>query len=224
MEEKDNPIMCMDYNSDGTLFVTAGNDRKVRLYDDNMKSVISVMKPGGLNHPGHSNRIFSICFHLGFSGLLASGGWDNTVQFYDIRSGTITNSLYGPHICGDAIDLKDYMLLTASWNTTNQIQLWDIRNYKLIKNIDWDKDVSTEATYCYASQFARDKSCSLFGVGCSNNNMIRMFDSDNEDLPLMKSNLNKACYTVDYSLNSKYFAFGSGDGKVRVLNVDKFTL
>jgi len=219
MEEKE-PIMCMDYNSDGTLFVTAGNDRQVRLYDDNMKSVISIMKPGSLYNPGHSNRIFSVNFHRGFTGLLASGGWDNTVQFYDVRSGTITNSIYGPHICGDAIDFKDYMLLTGSWSTSNQVQIWDIRTFKLIKTIEWDKEKKEEATYCYATQFSKDKNSSLFSVGCTNKNMIRMFDNENDDLPVMNSSLNKACYAIDYSFTGKHFAYGCGDGIVRVLNVD----
>jgi COMPASS component SWD3 len=221
MEEKENPIMCMDYNTDGSLFVTAGNDRQVRLYDDNMKSIVNIMKPGGLYNPGHSNRVFSLCFHKGFTGLLASGGWDNTVQFYDVRSGTITNSIYGPHICGDSIDFKDYQLLTGSWSTNNQIQIWDIRTYKLIKTIDWDKEKKAESTYCYAAQFSKDKNSSAFAVGCSNQNIIRMFDSENNDLPIVNSNLNKACYALDYSYNGKYFAFGSGDGNVRILNLEK---
>ena len=200
MEEKNNPIMCMDYNSDGMLFVTAGNDRQVRLYDDNMKSVVSIMKPGSLYNPGHSNRIFSACFHRGFLGMLATGGWDNTVQFYDVRSATITNSIYGPHICGDSIDFKDFMLLTGSWSSNKQLQLWDIRTFKLIETIDWDKDKKTEAAYCYASQFSKEKSSSILGVGCSNQNMVRVFDSENNYLPVMNTKLNKACYALDFSL------------------------
>ncbi len=213
--------MCLDYSPDGALFATAGNDRLLRLYDDNMKSVVTVMKPGGLNKPGHSNRIFAVCFHRGFLGMMASGGWDNTIQFYDVRSGTISNSIFGPHICGDAIDFKDYQLLTASWSSEKQVQLWDIRTFKLIKNVDWDGENPSKATYCYAAQFPKEKNYGVFGVGCSNQNLIRMFDNELNDIPVMNTNLVKACYTVDYSLNSKYFAFGCGDGIVRVLNVDQ---
>jgi COMPASS component SWD3 len=219
--QEESPLMCLDYSSDGSTFVTAGNDRQIRVYDDNMKSIVTTMKPGGMYNPGHSNRVFSVCYHRGFTGMLASGGWDNTVQFYDVRAGTITNSIYGPHICGDALDFKDYMLLTGSWSSGNQVQIWDIRNFKLIETMDWDKDKTKEPTYCYASQFSKDKNSSLFGVGCSNMNMVRMFDNSNDNLPMMNSHLNKACYAIDYSFNGKYFAFGSGDGNIRVLNIDK---
>lgn len=214
--------MCMDFNPEGTHFATAGNDRCVKIYDDNMKTKVADMKPGGLNHPGHSNRVFSVCFHKTAS-MLASGGWDNTIQFYDMRTNSVSASIYGPHICGDSIDFKDYELLTGSWAIEKQIQIWDIRNYKLIRNVNWDRnDKTPSSTYVYASQFSKDKNTSLFGVGCSNNNVVRLFDCSNEDIPVMTSGyLNKACYTVDFSHNGKFFAFGSGDGNIRVVNIDK---
>ncbi|MFM7858898.1 MAG: WD40 repeat domain-containing protein, partial [Flammeovirgaceae bacterium] len=122
IDEPESPVMCLDYNSDGTLFAAAGNDKKVKLYDEQMKVKINTMKSGGFNHPGHSNRIFSLCFHKNNSNLLASGGWDNTIQFYDLKTSQVVNSIFGPHICGDSIDLKDNYLLTGSWDTKNQLQ------------------------------------------------------------------------------------------------------
>ena len=221
MEEKDNPLMCMDFHPDGSIFATAGNDRIVRIYDDNMKTIVSTMKPG-VKHPGHANRVFALCFHKTMN-ILASGGWDNTIQFYDVRTNSVTASIYGPHICGDSIDFKENQLLTGSWGTENQIQIWDVRNYKLLRTVDWDKeDKSDKSIYVYASQFSKDKNSNLFGVGCSNSNIVRIFDGENDDVPIMSSGyLEKACYTVDYSYNGKYFAFGSGDGNVRIVNIEK---
>jgi len=219
MEEKDNPLMCMDFNPDGSMFATAGNDRLVRLYDDNMKTMVHVMKPG-LKHPGHANRVFALCFHKTLP-ILASGGWDNTVQFYDIRSNTVSGSIYGPHICGDSIDFKDNELLTGSWGTKDQIQVWDIRTHKLLRTVEWEKgDKNPPSTYVYASQFSKDNNSHLFGVGCSNNNVVRLFDETMDDIPIMTSGyLEKACYTIDFSHNGKLFAFGSGDGNVRIVNI-----
>ena len=45
--------------------------------------------------------------------LLLSAGWDNTVQLWDLRTETTICSLYGPHICGDALDLLGDRLLTG---------------------------------------------------------------------------------------------------------------
>jgi len=64
------------------------------------------MKSAGSN-PGHSNRIFCVKYHPKDSNMLVSGGWDNTVMLYDVRSGGPVQWAYGPHICGgDAIDFS----------------------------------------------------------------------------------------------------------------------
>ena len=39
IEEPNNPLMCVDYSYDGLLFATGGNDKVVRLYDDNTKTL-----------------------------------------------------------------------------------------------------------------------------------------------------------------------------------------
>ncbi len=222
IEEPDNPVMCLDYNSDGSLFAAAGNDKKVKLYDEQMKVKINTMKSGGFNHPGHSNRIFSVCFHKENNNLLASGGWDNTVQFYDLKTSQVVNSIFGPHICGDSIDLKGNYLLTGSWDTKNQIQLWDIRNFQLVETLNWDKNRKESNTHVYSAQFSKRENSNMFGVGCSNNNIYRIFDMDKENLPITGSDyLWKPVYTVDFSNNGNYFAYGSGDGNVRILQLGR---
>jgi len=37
---EDNSLYCMDYNCFGTQFSAAGKDRKIRVYDENTKSII----------------------------------------------------------------------------------------------------------------------------------------------------------------------------------------
>lgn len=104
----------MDYNSEGSKFVTAGKDTAIRVYDEATKSLLLTMKGiksssliyskcyknyiefwrslGGSGYsiksaPGHSNRIFSCKVLADEENLILSGGWDNTVQLWDIRIG-----------------------------------------------------------------------------------------------------------------------------------------
>ena len=35
-----------------------------------------------------------------------SGGWDDTVQFWDRREPHAVRRIFGPHICGQAIDIN----------------------------------------------------------------------------------------------------------------------
>jgi COMPASS component SWD3 len=224
MEETDNPIMCVDYSPDGSLFATGGSDKQVRLYDDNTKSLITVMKPAHFNLPGHSNRIFCLNFHKENTNLMVSGGWDNTIQFYDIRQGNIINNLYGPHICGDAIDMKGDYLLTGSWAVKDQLQLWDIRTMKLYQQIAWEKDKLFNATYLYTAQFSKSTNKNqLIGVGGSNYNTCRIFENETSmRLPQITTKyMNSPCYTLDFSYSGNYMAYGCGDGNIRILKTSR---
>jgi len=227
--EEGNPIMCMDFNTDGTLFATAGNDKVVKLYDDNMKTLISTMKSNSFSQPGHSNRIFSVIFNKDSDNMLISGGWDNSLQIYDVRQRSIVSSIYGPHICGDAIDSRGNKILTASWAAENQIQIFDLRMLKEEKVLDWAKieGGNKKGSFLYTCQFAKFRNESyMFSVGGSSENILATLDSDknkNKDeesainLNMFSRNLGKSCYALDYSYKSREFAIGTGEGAIHIV-------
>ena len=68
MEEPNNPLMCVDYSSDGLLFAAGGGDKIVRLYDDNTKTLIQKLErhrydlPELIYTPPHLLFLFKICF------------------------------------------------------------------------------------------------------------------------------------------------------------------
>ena len=109
----------------------AGNDRHIHIYDESTKSLVLKMKER-TGFCGHSNRIFSVKFHPFDSNILVSGGWDNTVWIYDVRQRGPVGKIYGPHICGEAIDLRydGNTLLTGSYRHENPLELWDIRKFE----------------------------------------------------------------------------------------------
>jgi COMPASS component SWD3 len=74
---------------------------------------------------GHSNRVYCVKYNYNYDNQLISGGWDDTLQIWDDR---VTNShhyLYGPHICGDAIDIdtQHNHLITGSWRKNSNLQV-----------------------------------------------------------------------------------------------------
>ena len=90
--DEDNQVYTLDYNIEGSQFVTAGKDKIVRLYDEATKSLIVSMQGSqyagsSKDTAGHSNRIFSSKFVPHDQNLLLTGGWDNTVMVWDLRTG-----------------------------------------------------------------------------------------------------------------------------------------
>lgn len=229
LEEKGNPLMCVDYSCDGFLFATGGNDKKVRLYDDNTKTLISKLEAKKFSLPEHSNRIFSVKFHPLDPNVLVSGGWDNNLLIYDTRAREVQGALYGPHICGDGIDIKGSTMLTVSWEKVDQVQFWDLKMMKNISTIQCyttkDANINKNSTYLYSGRF--HPRYNLFGVTGSNKNMMRIYSSEGENLvkdyPLEFENIKIECpcYSIDFSSDGEKAAVGTADSAVRLINIRK---
>lgn len=116
IDNPDNHLYCLDFSAEGTLLAVGGRDGHIRIYDETTKSLAIDMKERGEN-PGHSNRVFCVKFNPLNNNQLVSGGWDNTLQIYDVRSKGPVQSIYGPHVCGDSLDFRNdgYTLLAGSY-------------------------------------------------------------------------------------------------------------
>ena len=49
IEDEGNQVYAMDYNSEGSKFVTAGKDTAVRVYDEATKSLLITMKGSNIS-------------------------------------------------------------------------------------------------------------------------------------------------------------------------------
>ena len=233
LEDKGNSLTCVDYSIDGNLFATGGNEKVVKLYDDTTKTIISKLESYKYNTSGHSNNIFAIKFNPYNENMLFSGGWDNTIMFYDIRAKEVQNYLYGPHICGDGIDIKDNLLLTVSWDKKDQIQIWDLRNMKKDNNIVFqcnipiekkERNIVDDVSYLYSCRFNQKNS--TFCVTGSKKNLMRIYDynnfskNNNIDIVCKVDRLDNPCYCCDYTCDGKVLAYGCADSMVRLVNIN----
>ncbi|GAB5370261.1 hypothetical protein AAMO2058_001477300 [Amorphochlora amoebiformis] len=126
IKEKDNQIYALDYSADGDRFASAGKDSIVRVYEEATKSLLSKFERGysSINSTsGHSNRVYAVKFHPKDKNIFLSAG--KAVRY-----------IYGPHICGDALDVHESVILTGSWKSNDGLQLWELRSSKLLKTGD----------------------------------------------------------------------------------------
>ena len=205
INDVNNPLLAVDYNPDGSKFATAGKDTCVRIYDEATKTEVCSMKGGMMSTQkpldvslGHSNRVFSVKFVPEDDNMLVSGGWDNTVQIWDSRVEMAVRSFYGPHICGNAVDVKDGMVLTGSWRQEHQLQLWDFGTGKLIEEIQWGPK-SKQDCMLYCAKFS--KSGNLIAAGGSGLNEAKIFDRSNKYAAVgTVAGLSRGVYSLDFNI------------------------
>ncbi|EER01710.1 WD-repeat protein 51A, putative [Perkinsus marinus ATCC 50983] len=235
--EEGNQLFCVDYAADGSQFATAGRERGVSVYDENTKALITTLKGGdSLHTPGHSNRVFSLKYHPKEDpNVIVTGGWDNTVQFWDVRMGHSVRSIYGPHICGDSVDITNdgKRILTGSWRIDKQLQIWDYAEGKLIEDIPWTSEGAvTKPCMVYAAQFNKGRRSGEFicaGGSGSNEAKVMHNHKSSDDQPGDWTTLgtltgvDKGCFTVDFTSGkpkeAELVAVGGGDGVVRVMEI-----
>ncbi|CAD8172875.1 unnamed protein product [Paramecium pentaurelia] len=163
--EKNNQILCMDLRQDGEVFATSGKDCKIRIYDDEKKEIIHTFDSADYNQIGHLNRVFALKFLEEFPTTLLSCGWDGNLVIWDLRDKRSVGSIQGPHVSGDSIDFRNGQILTGSYRTNNQLQLWDFGKRSLIKNIQWD-DKDSDNSYIYSCQFSKINGDTILAGSC----------------------------------------------------------
>ena len=240
-----NQIFTMEFNHDGTRFATAGKDYKVRLCkltcnlclacdfwacserllvatdDEATKSIISTLSRGvGKMTPGHSNRVFSVKFHPLDEHLMLSAGWDNTVQIWDLRVEGAVRNIFGPHICGDSMDIDcdGQEILTGSWRPDNQLQLWDFGTGSLIDTLEWPESmVSQEPCLVYAAQFSPDGR--QIAAGGSGANEVRVYDRKSGECTATMGNLSSGVYSLDWAPTCDKLVCGLSDGTCQIIHL-----
>ena len=85
---------------------------------------------------GHRNRILAIRAHPTMDSIFVTGGWDDTVHYWDERTSHSQKHFSGPHICGDALDIvADYqVILTGSWRRESTLQVRSSTSLPLAMN------------------------------------------------------------------------------------------
>lgn len=230
--------MALDYRPDGLQFATGGRDKVVRLYDEATKALTCELK-GGLGYgdnvtTGHSNQIFSLKYHPTDENCLISGGWDNTIQVWDCRAGHAVKSIYGPHLCGDALDLVvdpstgKTTVLAGSWRPHDPLEMFDLDTGKCIEQVAWrDSLLASQPCMLYAAQFSQhDGRGQFIAAGGSGANEARVFErgvgpEKNTSLVGTVAGMKRGVFGVAWSPVRDRVALGTGDGTIRILDVVK---
>ncbi|CAD7929761.1 unnamed protein product [Amoebophrya sp. A25] len=120
-------LFCIDYVPDGSQFATGGKEPEVFIFDEMTKKKMMTLQRSDKNGGGHNSRVCACKFSS--RSLLVTGGWDSTLQFWDLRKGSRSvQSVYGPSLTGPAsLDVSGPLVLTGSYRQQDSLQLFDMR-------------------------------------------------------------------------------------------------
>ena len=68
--------------------------------------------------------------------MMASGGWDRTVLFWDVRVKTPVKQTYGYYIGGQAIDFRGNEVLLGNNKSQNPLRIYDLKADK-VRVVPW---------------------------------------------------------------------------------------
>ncbi|XP_037081120.1 uncharacterized WD repeat-containing protein C227.12-like [Pollicipes pollicipes] len=144
----DEQVLALSFDCLGKYFQLAGEDGAIRVFDaatSRLAGRLHASADHALND-GHRSRVFALAAHPHTPHELLSAGWDNTVQFWDMRHPHAVRRIYGPHICGEglSIDPISNRVVTASWRRRQALQVWDYGSGELITDIQPDSHESMQ--------------------------------------------------------------------------------
>ncbi len=132
----------------------------------------------------------------------------------------------GPYICGDSLDEFAETIVTGSWRTENQLEMWDLRQEKPVAvPIKWDNDPGVSPVKIYSTQVCQANGQFILAGG-SGTNEARLYEAfkDIKSTPTVMATmkgLRRACYTVDFSNQGDMCAISGGDGIIHVMDIVK---
>ncbi|KAJ7313890.1 hypothetical protein JRQ81_005668 [Phrynocephalus forsythii] len=171
---EDRQTMIASFNPSGSRFITGGAGAGIYMYDTQTWEKVQTFQPSDSPNvmDGHTSRVYALTFFPENDERFVSGGWDDTVQFWNIQTTHSIRRISGPHVCGDAvsIDKSGTQLLTGSWRRNNTLQIWDAETGAKIMDIPEDFRGHSQIYTCHFLGLDH------IIAGGSRNNLCRLID------------------------------------------------
>lgn len=227
-------LFCVDYSTDGACLVAGGTQELWAFDEETKRQTVHLRGGDSSSTAGHSSRIYACHFHPTEAHTIVSGGWDSSVQIWDLRVGHAVRAVWGPHVGGDAIDISadGRQLLTGSWREQDPLEIWDFRTEKRIHALPWRNNGSREpACLLYTARLARDYNeasgkqliaagGSFASQGEGEAKVIELAGAAGSAAQCHCAGtlVNFTCLSADFSRRAAgMVAFGGSDGRVRIM-------
>ncbi|XP_005111512.1 WD40 repeat-containing protein SMU1 isoform X2 [Aplysia californica] len=213
-------LLALTLNTDGTRVLTAGAEPQIHMYDMETKQRVNTMEASDAYNimDGHRLRVFALQYNPNYPHMFISGGWDDTVQYWDDRAVHSVKKFAGPHLCGDSLDIDPVHnhILTGSWRKTHVLQIWDFAMAMKIKDVPQDT-LNHSRLYC-AQWLGRDSII----CGGTDQNMARTIDRGTLNTTGQLVDLPQGVYCIDNDRQGNFPRVAVGCNRyIYILNTEK---
>ncbi|XP_061935959.1 autophagy-related protein 16-1 isoform X2 [Apis cerana] len=223
-------VMCVDFDSTGTLILGASNDYASRVWtvsDFRLKvSDPFILTRGGPTrlHPwkhhtltGHCGKVMAAKF-LGEPSKVVTGSYDRTLKIWDLRSKACIETKFAGSSCNDLVTSDGAGSTIISGHFDHRIRFWDTRaesssNDILLEGKVTSLDLSRDANYLLSC--VRDDTLKLIDL-----RMKKIIGSFSADGFKVGFDWTRATFSPD----GQYIAVGSSDGSVFIWSVATNTI
>ncbi|XP_017881300.1 autophagy-related protein 16-1 isoform X2 [Ceratina calcarata] len=203
-------VMCVDFDSTGTLILGASNDYASRVWtvnDFRLKHTLT----------GHCGKVMAAKF-LGEPSKVVTGSYDRTLKIWDLRSKACIETKFAGSSCNDLVTSDGAGSTIISGHFDQRIRFWDTRaesssNDILLEGKVTSLDLSRGANYLLSC--VRDDTLKLIDL-----RMKKIIGSFSADGFKVGFDWTRATFSPD----GQYIAVGSADGSVFIWSVATNTI
>ena len=197
-------IYSSDYNPDGTAYALGCKEGRIKVFDENTLQQQGVLTHGVEGEDPGAQRVF--CLKWFDQHTIISGGWDNKITVWDTRSMHSVRELFGPHICGDSIDVRENIIVSGSYHIKDQLQVWSLENGTNIHTLTLEK----QGKKCmpYAVQFCKPEGY-IFAIGGIGSGEIYFYNAMTMELVNTLTGIQKTVYSIHRNNQKLAIAIGN---------------
>ena len=211
LDPGDQALVC-DYSPDGEHFAVGCKDPAVRVYDESTKTLfLSLQKQG--DNLGHSNRICSLSYFK--ENLIMTGGWDNNIYIWDVRTGDVVRAFQGVNLEGDSVDIFADHIMSVDTSIHEQMKVWSLADGRLIFSNEFAKD--GKVMKGYTAQYCKNPESRRLFVGGSGKIQGYFMNRIGYNVVNVVDCLHSAVYCSDFSNSGELFVAGTQDGSLNLM-------
>ncbi|KAK7503436.1 hypothetical protein BaRGS_00005357 [Batillaria attramentaria] len=225
--EQGNEINTLDFCVDGYLYATAGKDLAVRVYHTKNNKLDKTYEGYRKNTElqgqvdlecGNTMRVYALKFSPDNEDIFITAGWDNHIKIWDVRTNDgIKRQIHGPHVCGDALDMRDKHILAGSWCAKHALQVFDYGEGTLLQDIEFP---AKNGAFLYSAQFCDNGVVLAGGSGTNSAEALEVSPGPkrpNVDVKHIGGvQMSKPVQAIDSANGGRLFAVGSGDNIIKL--------